>query len=143
MDQPKRVILRLQEADLDEADLYEPVRLYLEKNGRSIEELDTGRHFIHIQPPNPDIPQVDPKLHVVIDLEASKYSGKLGPDFPCEVYRVRRVDGMLVMFGFKDGAWYRNFVGKLRSIIDDVYPWGKTKRDLRLSGGTSAQALES
>ncbi|BAE54967.1 unnamed protein product [Aspergillus oryzae RIB40] len=84
MDHPKRVILRLQEADLDEADLYEPVRLYLEKNGRSIEELDTDRHFVHIQPPNPDIPQVDPKLHVVIDLEAEKYTGKLGPDFPYE-----------------------------------------------------------
>ena len=95
MDQPKRVILRLQEADLDEADLYEPVRLYFEKNGRSIEELDTSRHFVHIQPSNADIPQIDPKLHVVIDLEADKYSGTLGPDFPHELYRVRRVDGKL------------------------------------------------
>ncbi|KAJ1714024.1 hypothetical protein NYO67_3818 [Aspergillus flavus] len=143
MDHPKRVILRLQEADLDEADLYEPVRLYLEKNGRSIEELDTDRHFVHIQPPNPDIPQVDPKLHVVIDLEAEKYTGKLGPDFPYEVYRVRRMDGKLVMFGFKDGVWYQNFVRKLRSIIDDVYPWGRTKRDRRFSGSTGAQAVGS
>ncbi|GAB1200682.1 hypothetical protein APSETT444_010057 [Aspergillus pseudonomiae] len=143
MDQPKRVILRLQEADLDEADLYEPVRLYFEKNGRSIEELDTSRHFVHIQPSNADIPQIDPKLHVVIDLEADKYSGTLGPDFPHELYRVRRVDGKLVMFGFKDGPWYDNFLHKIRLIIDDVYPWGKTKRDLRFSGGTGAQALES
>ena len=47
------------------------------------------------------------------------------------------------MFGFKDGPWYDNFIHKIRLIIDDVYPWGKTKRDLRFSGGTGAQALES
>ncbi|KAE8355726.1 hypothetical protein BDV28DRAFT_128493 [Aspergillus coremiiformis] len=143
MEQPKRVILRLRETDLDEADIYEPIRLYLDKTGRSVQELDTGRHFIHIQPPNPDIPQVDPKLHLVIDVEAASFSGKLGPDFPHEVYRIRRVDGKLVMFAFKDGAWYQNFVRKLRAIIDDVYPWGGTKRDLRSSGGTSSTVGDS
>ncbi|KAB8227192.1 hypothetical protein BDV23DRAFT_188901 [Aspergillus alliaceus] len=143
MDRPKRVILRLQEADLDEGDLYEPVRLYFGKMNRPVQELETNRHFIHIQPPNPHIPQVNPKLHVVIDLEAEKFSGKLSADFPHEIYRVRRIDGTLVMYAFKDGAWYQNFVRKLRSIIDDVYPWGTIKGDLKRSGGTGAQACEA
>lgn len=86
----KRVILRLREADINDHDLYEPVRLYLEKHGHSSSEIGANRHFIHIQPPNPHIPQTDPKIHVIIDMEAEQFSGYLSHDFPHEFYRVRR-----------------------------------------------------
>lgn len=59
MNQAKGVILRLREAELDYDNPYESVRLYLENNGCSVTEVETDRHFIHVQPPNPDIPQID------------------------------------------------------------------------------------
>ncbi|EEP82913.1 predicted protein [Uncinocarpus reesii 1704] len=132
MDQAKRVILRLREAEQDEEDLYEPVRLYLEKNGRSVEELNSDRHFVHIQPSNPDIPQVDPKIHIIIDIEVDKFTGNhVNADFPHELYRVRRVDGQMTMFTFKNAVWYSNFLHKLRAITDEAYPWGMTTYDYR------------
>lgn len=90
MDQAKRVVLRLREADINDLDLYEPVRLYLEKHGHSPSEIEANRHFIHIQPPNPHIPQADPKIHIIIDLETNQFSGQLDRDFPHEFYRIRR-----------------------------------------------------
>lgn len=92
MSQAKRVILRLREADINPNDIYEPVRLYLEKRGRSATELEADRHFIHVQPPNPDILQSDPKIHIIIDLEKDKFCGDLDHDFPHEIYRIRRQD---------------------------------------------------
>ncbi|KAL4922804.1 hypothetical protein BDW62DRAFT_196810 [Aspergillus aurantiobrunneus] len=89
----KRVILRVREADLEGEDPYEPIRLYFEANGRSMDELGGGRHFIHYQPSNAHIPQRDPKIHIVMDLEKAAHSGMLGPDFPHEVYPIRRVEG--------------------------------------------------
>lgn len=86
-------MLRLRINELKDIDPYESVLLYLEKNGRSVKELEQDRHFIHIQPSNPDIPQEDPKIHIVIDLEKDQFSGTLGKDSPREVYRVRRLDG--------------------------------------------------
>lgn len=90
MAQAKRVVLRLRETDINYDDLYEPVRLYLEKHGRSSSEIEANRHFIHIQPANPHIPQVDPKIHIVVDIETDQFSGPLDPDFPHEFYRIRR-----------------------------------------------------
>lgn len=90
MDQAKRVVLRLREADINDLDLYEPVRLYLEKHGHSPSEIEANRHFIHIQPPNPHIPQADPKIHIIIDIETNQFSGYLDRDFPHEFYRIRR-----------------------------------------------------
>jgi hypothetical protein len=92
MDQAKRVILRLRETELDDSDPYESVRLYLQKNGRSVEELNEDRHFVHIQPSNPHIPQTDPKIHIIIDIEKDQFSGTLDANFPHEIYRVRRID---------------------------------------------------
>lgn len=93
MAQAKRIILRISEADLNHQDLYEAVRVYLRARDRPVDELTQDRHFIHIQPPSPDIPQEDPKIHIVIDLEKDLHSGPLGLDFPHELYRIRRVDG--------------------------------------------------
>lgn len=95
MAQAKRVVLRLREADINDRDLYEPVRLYLEKNRRSSSEIDANLHFIHVQPPNPHIQQLDPKIHIVIDIETSEFSGEIGPDFPHEFYRIRRLGNEL------------------------------------------------
>lgn len=75
MNPAKRVILRLREAEVDYEDPYEAVRLYLEKNGRSVQEFDAGLHFVHVQPSSPDIPQIVPKIHIVIDLEKDRFSG--------------------------------------------------------------------
>ena len=72
------------------ASLNESMRLYLEKHRRLPCEIDANRHFIHIQPSNPHIPQADPKIHIVIDLEMEKHSGRLSPEFPHEFFRVRR-----------------------------------------------------
>ncbi|KAJ5921333.1 hypothetical protein N7466_009659 [Penicillium verhagenii] len=93
MPEAKRVILRLAETDMNYLDPYEPVRLYLEKTNQSLQDLDDNHHFIHIQPPNPEIPQVKPKIHVVIDFEKEKFAGstlKGHPDFPHEFYRLHR-----------------------------------------------------
>ncbi|KAL1980491.1 hypothetical protein VTN96DRAFT_4015 [Rasamsonia emersonii] len=86
MDQAKRVILRLRETEIDYTDPYESVRLYLENNGRSVKELEEGRHFVHVQPSNPDIPQTDPKIHIVIDIEKDLFSGTLD-ETPADVRR--------------------------------------------------------
>lgn len=90
MAQAKRVVLRLREADMNDRDIYEPARLYFEKHGHSSSEIESNRHFIHIQPPNPHIPQADPKLHVIIDMEVKQHSGHLSHDFPHEFFLVRR-----------------------------------------------------
>lgn len=90
MAQAKRVVLRLQEADVNDCDLYEPVRLYLEKNGRSSSEIEANRHIIHIQPPNPHIPQVNPSIYIVVDIEKEQFSGPLDKSFPHEFYRIPR-----------------------------------------------------
>lgn len=92
MDQAKRVILRLRETKIDYTDPCESVRLYLENNGQSVEELEEGRHFVHVQPSNPDIPQTDPKIHIVIDIEKDLFSGTLDEKFPHEICRIRRHD---------------------------------------------------
>lgn len=95
MAEPKRVILRLSESDVNDNDLYEPVRAYLLKVGRSIEELSENRHWIHFQPSNAHIPQRDLKVHIVMDLEKDKFSGPIGDDFPHDFHRVHRRDGQL------------------------------------------------
>lgn len=75
------MILRLHEADINDHDLYEPVRLYLKKHGHPASEIKANRHFIHIQPPNPHIPQADPKIHIIIDMETVQFSGQIDCDF--------------------------------------------------------------
>jgi hypothetical protein len=90
----KRVVLRFPENLQNPNDLYEPVRLYSTKSNRPVEEPNSNRHWIHLQPPS-DIPQTNPKLHIVIDLEKDEFSDPLGPDFPHELYYVRRQDNKL------------------------------------------------
>lgn len=57
----KRVVLRLCEAHINNHDLYEHVRLYLEKDRHSSPEIEPNWHFIRIQPPNPHIPASRPQ----------------------------------------------------------------------------------
>jgi hypothetical protein len=90
MSEAKRVILRLREDQMDYGDTYKPVRLYFSKFNRSLEELESTRHFIHIQPPS-DISQPSSNIHVVIDLEKDQFSGKFSNDFPHELYAIRYV----------------------------------------------------
>ncbi|KAL4784337.1 hypothetical protein BJX76DRAFT_357183 [Aspergillus varians] len=103
MAQPKRVILRIREAEINDEDLYEAVRVYFQASGHPVEGLNERRHFIHIQPSNPDIPQNDPKIHIVMDLEKNAYSGVLGDDFPHDLYRIHRIDGQMRLCAFRDG----------------------------------------
>ncbi|KAL4885850.1 hypothetical protein BJY04DRAFT_179313 [Aspergillus karnatakaensis] len=90
----KRIILRFREDIQNPYDIHEPVRLYFTKFNRPLEELTSGRHWIHLQPPSL-VPEVNSKIHIVIDLEKDAFSGLLGPDFPHELYNVRRKDGEL------------------------------------------------
>ena len=90
MAQSKRIVLRIPESDMDYNDAYEPVRLYLTKTGGSLQDLSENHHYVHIQPPNSDIPSHNPKIHIVIDLEKDKFSGPIRDDFPHEIYRVHR-----------------------------------------------------
>lgn len=96
--EPKRVILRLRESDFPDVsynDLTQSVETYLTFSGRSTEELAQGRHFFHFQPPNPHIPQKNPRFHIIIDIEKMEHSGPLQKDFPHEIYRIsRHKDGM-------------------------------------------------
>ncbi|KAJ5116954.1 hypothetical protein N7456_001302 [Penicillium angulare] len=124
MAEAKRIVLRIPEPDMNYADMYEPVRLYLSKTGGLLKDLDEGRHFVHVQPPNPDIPQTNPKIHVVVDLEMDKFSGPLGDDFPHEFYRVHREDGELILAQYRESAWLDNFRKKVRMFTDEIYPWG-------------------
>lgn len=94
MDNAKRVILRIREADVNWTDQFEPVRLYLEKKDHSIEEITNplNRHFVHLQPPS-DIPQRDPKIHTIIDVNKDQFSQTfVDDDFPHEMYRIRYLD---------------------------------------------------
>ncbi|RWQ94704.1 hypothetical protein C8Q69DRAFT_471151 [Paecilomyces variotii] len=143
MNQAKRVILRIPEPDFNPHDPYEAVRLYLEKNGRSATELETGRHFIHIQPSNSDITQRNPKIYIIMDIEKDCFSGPIHHDFPHEIYRICRVDNKLMIGIYRDSPWYRNFYREVRKITDESYPWGKTRRDCILSGDEEIPASES
>ncbi|KAJ5570414.1 uncharacterized protein N7459_009844 [Penicillium hispanicum] len=129
MSQPKRVILRLDEADINEHDLYEPVRLYLEKHGHSASELEADRHFVHIQPPNLVRLQANPKIYITIDLEKDQFLGPLDSDFPHELYRIRRQGDEMVIFGYREGQWLQNYKRQVRQVTDELYPWGMTRRD--------------
>lgn len=96
MESARRVILRVREADFEEDDTFKPVRLYLEKMGRSVCEIEENRHYIHFQPSNAHIPQRNPKIHIIIDLNYEKFSGDVvDMDFPHEIYAVRQVDNKL------------------------------------------------
>jgi hypothetical protein len=91
----KRVILRLRESDFPEvsyAGLLKCVESFLAFSGRSVDELARDEHFFHVQPPNPQIPQRDPRFHIIIDMEKKNHSGSLPKDFPHEIYRVSRYD---------------------------------------------------
>lgn len=91
-----RVILRVREADFEEDDMFKPVRLYLEKMGRSVCEIEEHRHYIHFQLSNAHIPQRDPKIHIIIDLNYEQFSGDVvDKDFSHEIYAVGRVDNKL------------------------------------------------
>ncbi|KAL4792947.1 hypothetical protein BDV19DRAFT_391604 [Aspergillus venezuelensis] len=139
MAQPKRIVLRISSADFDEKNMYEAVYVYFEKTNRSTDELSEQpqRHYIHITPDNSHIPQRDPKVHIVIDLEISAHSGPLSPDFPHELYRMKRVDGEMKLGQFADGPYYQNFLSKIRGFSDDMYPWGCTMQDIRIANGTA------
>ena len=87
----------MREADVDWADPFEPVRLYLQKKGHSAEEIKDplNRHFVHLQPPS-DIPQKDPKIHVVIDLNKDQFSNVfVDENLPHEIYSIRYLDNKM------------------------------------------------
>lgn len=91
------MILRVREADFEDDDMFKPVRLYLEKMGRSFCGIEENRHYIHFQPSNAHLPQRDPKIHIIIDLNHEQFSGDVvDKDFPHEIYGVRRVDNKLL-----------------------------------------------
>ena len=94
----KRVILRLRESDFPDtsySDLTQIVEAYLTFSGHSAEELAEGRHFFHFQPPNSDIPQDNPRFHIIIDIEKMRHSGPLPKDFPHEIYRISQSSGTM------------------------------------------------
>ena len=89
----KRIILRLRDSDFPDLcndDLIQIVKAYLTFSGHSAEELAQDRHYFHAQPPKPDIPQRNPRFHVIIDMEKMGHSGPLPKDFPHEIYRASR-----------------------------------------------------
>lgn len=96
-----RTILRLRDNDFPNIsydDLVKCVESFLVFSGHSAEELAQGRHFFHFQPPNTEIPQQNPRFHIIIDMEKAKHSGPLPEDFPHDLYRVsRHGDEMLVI----------------------------------------------
>lgn len=103
MSEPKRIILRLSETDFNAFDMYEAVRAYLEHHDRSATELQEYRHRIHMRPSNDHIPQHDPKVYFIVDLEMDLYvgdkRGRVERDFPHELFGVRRgVDGRLLVY---------------------------------------------
>lgn len=146
----KRVILRLRDSDFPNVsynDLVNCVKSFLTFSGRSPEELAQDRHFFHFQPPNPDIPQENPRFHIIIDVEKSKHSGPLQKGFPHEIYRVsRRDDEMYVMsidchlhihlltpvdsiiIPFQNIKEHDNFIHKLRFFSDKFYRWGSQEK---------------
>ncbi|PYI31959.1 hypothetical protein BP00DRAFT_425227 [Aspergillus indologenus CBS 114.80] len=95
-----RVILRLRDKEFPDAlydDFVECVKSFLMFSHRSVEELPRGDHFFHVQPPdtNSQIPQVDPRFHIIIDLETDRHCGPLPEDFPHQIYRVSRKDNAM------------------------------------------------
>lgn len=92
--EPKRIILRLRNEDFplfSNSDIHECIKSFLTFSNRSPDELDTGTHYFHVQPPTTP----GGRSHIVIDLEASKHSGSLQSDFPHEIYRILPKDGIM------------------------------------------------
>lgn len=154
MNEAKRVILCLPEEYMDYSDTYKPVRLYFSKFNRSLEELGSNRHFIHIQPPS-DLSQPNSKIHVIIDLEKDQFFGDFTQDFPHDIYTIRCVGGEMWMnriscilskfanifvrnlCAFKDDAVKQNLLLKTCQFTDELYLWRKTRLDhLRESRST-------
>ena len=93
MTKAKRVILRLRANDFNDfnhADHVKPVESYLIFSGRSTQELVENRHYVHVEPLNPEITKSNPRFHIIIDIEKDHFQGTLDQNFPHELYRVRR-----------------------------------------------------
>ncbi|KAL4994006.1 hypothetical protein BDV10DRAFT_197889 [Aspergillus recurvatus] len=124
MSRAKRVILRVPEIEMDYRNPREFVDFYFTKFP-SDAASDAARHFIHYQPPS-DIPQPNAKVHIIIDLETRDFAGTLNPEFPHEIYAVRRGSDELKLYAYAESA-KRNLLQKIREYSDNFYPWGQSR----------------
>lgn len=125
---PKRVILQLrvdQFIDCLQEDFEKAIEKYLILSGRSMSEIRSGRHFIHIEPfQSEDVPQK--YFHIVLDMEQSQ-----GPvnfhTLPHELFYIRRTDKGMQLFKTNNMLMAENLLKKMRIYTDDLYPWGRTR----------------
>ncbi|KAB8073819.1 hypothetical protein BDV29DRAFT_174800 [Aspergillus leporis] len=126
--QPKRVILQLridQFVGGSQDDFEKAIEKYLTVFGRSISEIRSGRHFIHIEPfQSEDVPQK--YFHIILDMEQGQ-----GPvsllTLPHELFHIRRTDKGLQLLKTNNPRVSENLLRKTRVYTDDLYPWGKTR----------------
>jgi hypothetical protein len=89
--QPKRVILQLrvdQFRDCSQDDFMKAIETYLTTCGRSPDELQEQRHFIHLEPfQSDDVPQK--YFHIILDMEQDQGPVTL-QTLPHELYHIRR-----------------------------------------------------
>ncbi|KAL4985852.1 hypothetical protein BDW68DRAFT_137549 [Aspergillus falconensis] len=124
MSRAKRVILRVPEIEMDYQNPREFVDFYFTKFP-SDAASDSARHFIHYQPPS-IISQPNAKVHIVIDLETRVFAGPLTPEFPHEIYAVRRGTDEPKLYAYTEPA-KRNLLQKIREYSDSFYPWGQSR----------------
>ncbi|KAF7587358.1 hypothetical protein BBP40_007370 [Aspergillus hancockii] len=126
--QPKRVILQLrvdQFVDCSQDDFEKAIEKYLMVFGRSITEIHSGRHFIHIEPfQSEDVPQK--YFHIILDMEQGQGPVSLHT-LPHELFHIRRTDKGMQLLKTNNRLLAENLLRKMRAYTDELYPWGRTR----------------
>lgn len=90
--QPKRVILRLRVNEFegrDSSEYNEAIEAYIAFAGYSVNELEEGKHYAHIEPYQaPELQQRS--FHIILDIEKDMLDNPNVQKLPHEIYRVRR-----------------------------------------------------
>ena len=90
---PKRVVLHVREDDLEDENPHEAIRQYFDKINRPYQEIEDGRHYVHIHRANPNMPEST--TYIIIDMEKDKFSGDMDMDFPHEMYNIVCIERLM------------------------------------------------
>ncbi|KAE8151301.1 hypothetical protein BDV25DRAFT_139022 [Aspergillus avenaceus] len=125
---PKRVILQLRVDHFIECrqeGFEKAIEEYLAANGRSMDEIRSERHFVHIEPfQDQDVPQK--YFHIILDLEQDQGPVRL-ETVPHDLFYIRRTDKGIQLLKAKNPLRTENLLRKMRVYTDDLYPWGRTR----------------
>lgn len=90
---PKRIVLHVREDGLEDANPHEAIRQYFDKINHPYQEIEDGRHYVQIHRIDPNMPEST--SYIIIDMEKDEFSGKMGLDFPHEMYNIVCIEHLM------------------------------------------------